>query len=187
MLSRKAGLTGFFLLCMAPSPSLAETAHQLQQALNAQPSATRVLQQYCQGRFPGLALQAVALPTGPDARPPSEPERFALRKGETLRTRHVSLRCGALVLSDAWNWYVPERLTAEMNKALDNSTEPFGHVVASLHFTRLTLSSETGNLPPGVLLRNRALLLRGGDRLPFSLVEESYLAAGFNHVALPPE
>ncbi|WP_051537106.1 hypothetical protein [Asaia prunellae] len=91
----------------------------------------------------------------------------------------MSLRCGNIALSDAWNWYVPQRLTAEMNRELETSTTPFGRVVASLHFTRKPLKSQISDLPPGILLRNRALLARGNDGKSFSLVEENYLIAGF--------
>ncbi len=180
MLSRKAGLTGFFLLCMAPSPSLAETALHLSQALNARASATEVLQEYCQRLYPGVKIAAVSLPTGQLPRPLPQGEFFTLTQGETIRARHVSLRCGDLALSDAWNWYVPERLTPEMNRALETTTSPFGHVVAPLHFTRQPLKSEMANLPPGILLRNRALLRRARDNLPFSIVEENYLVSGFS-------
>ncbi len=179
MLSRKAGLTGFFLLCMAPFPSMAETASRLSRALNAQNSATKVLQGYCQHLYPGVKITAVALPTDQLIPPLPHHEFFILAKGETIRTRHVSLRCGDLALSDAWNWYVPQRLAPEMNRALETTNSPFGHIVAPLRFTRRPLESRSTDLPPGILLRNRAVLLRG-DGLPFSLVEENYLVSGFS-------
>lgn len=176
---RKAGLTGFFLLSMAPSFSMAETAAHLNRALRAEPSATRVLQAYCQRIVPGVAVTAVSLPTNDRPAPAVLHARFALASGETIRTRHVSLRCGTLVLSDAWNWYIPERLTPEMNQELDTSTTPFGRVVAALRFHREHISSETTFLPAGILLRNTAMLRRGRDNLPFSLVVENYLTQGF--------
>jgi len=175
----KAGLTGFFLLCMAPSFSHAETADQLGRALQAEPSATKVLQAYCSRLAPGVAITAIPLPA--DSLPPPAPFRthFSLGADEHIRLRHVSLRCGTYVLSDAWNWYVPERLEPAMNKLLDTTTLPFGHVVAALRFHRVGLESERDHLPSDVLLRNTAMLTRGTDGLPFSLVVENYLASGF--------
>jgi hypothetical protein len=37
-----------------------------------------------------------------------------------VRYRRVRLRCGAYVLSEADNWYVPARLTDDMNRLLDD-------------------------------------------------------------------
>jgi hypothetical protein len=45
------------------------------------------------------------------------------------------------VLSEADNWYVPSRLTADMNKALDTSDIAFGRAVQALQFRRRTLSA----------------------------------------------
>lgn len=182
---RKAGLTGFFLLSMAPTHSLAETAAHLNEALRAEPSATRVLQAYCRRIAPGVAITALALPAGNMPPPAPFHERFDIRPDETIRVRHVSLRCGRLALSDAWNWYVPERLTPEMNRTLDTTTTPFGHAVAALRFRREALDSRTRSLPQGILLRNTAMLRRGADDLPFSMVVENYLAEGF--AAFPPD
>ncbi|WP_336760534.1 hypothetical protein [Asaia sp. VD9] len=177
---RKAGLTGFFLWSMASSPALAETAAHLKHALASQHSATRVLQVYCARIAPGVPVTAIAQPDQNDRTPPALlGATFHLGAHETLLARHVSLQCGTLVLSDAWNWYVPERLTPEMNHQLQTTDIPFGRVVAPLHFTRVPLSSVSEGLPPGILLRNTAMLTRQSDQMPFSLVEENYLIAGF--------
>ena len=47
--------------------------------------------------------------------------RMLLQAGpvEAVRYRHVRLACGAVVLSDAHNWYLPARLTPSMNRQLD--------------------------------------------------------------------
>jgi hypothetical protein len=58
---------------------------------------------------------------------------------ELLRFRRVELRCGVHVLSIADNWYVPARLTTEMNHLLDGGETPFGKVVRPLHPHRETL------------------------------------------------
>jgi hypothetical protein len=53
----------------------------------------------------------------------------------------VKLHCGAHVLSEADNWYVPSRLTAQMNHDLENSDIAFGRAIQALHFSRHTLSA----------------------------------------------
>jgi len=72
------------------------------------------------------------------------PEVRALLKvgaDEAVNYRRVRLRCGTLVLSEADNWYVPSRLTAEMNQQLETTDIAFGRAVKPLNFTRVTLSA----------------------------------------------
>jgi chorismate-pyruvate lyase len=104
-----------------------------------------------------------------------------------VRYRHVCLRCGAVVLSEAENWYVPSRLTPQMNALLDSSDEPFGRVVRPLAFRRLRRDAELPWTPtpgrrqhaaalrelPHTVLRHRAVLLLP-DGTPFSYLIESY-------------
>jgi len=113
---------------------------------------------------------------------------------DPVRYRRVKLMCGAHVLSEADNWYVPGRLTPEMNKLLDTTDSPFGVVVRALHFQRHTLSSTLLWLPlprgvgnecgrrarrgcgssmPSKLLEHRAVLTLP-DGTPFSEVVETY-------------
>jgi hypothetical protein len=123
---------------------------------------------------------------------------------EPVRYRHVRLRCGAHVLSEADNWYVPARLTPEMNAALDSSDIAFGRAVQPLHFRRQTLSAKLlwsplpadwderaapVKAPPGRTLaipdhviEHRAVL-RVPDGTPFSEVIETY---GGAVLAFPP-
>ncbi|UYH50635.1 hypothetical protein N5W20_05780 [Candidatus Kirkpatrickella diaphorinae] len=93
---------------------------------------------------------------------------------DALKLRHVSIRCGGIELSNAWNWYVPSRLTAEMNKMLDTSETPFGLAVKNLAFTRQVEHGFAPALPPGFIFQQRALLLRGLDHVPFAFVLENY-------------
>jgi hypothetical protein len=127
---------------------------------------------------------------------PTDEQRRELRvtRTDTVRYRRVKLLCGTFVLSEADNWYVPGRLTPEMNKLLDTSDTPFGRVVKSLKFQRHTLSAKVLSplLPPGWetlsparieglgepclparLLEHRALLTLP-DGTPFSEVVETY-------------
>jgi hypothetical protein len=171
--------------------------HRQLQALNAEllghDSATAVLQAICDRRAPGVKITATLA-----ADPPDENDRAAARAGlgvgpdEPVRYRRVDLACGAEVLSNAENWYLPSRLTPAMNRALDETRTPFGVVVGPLRFHRQNLSADflfeplpagweheppatydTMASPPPHVLRHRAVLATPDGR-PFSLVVESY-------------
>jgi chorismate-pyruvate lyase len=92
--------------------------------------------------------------------------------GQTIRYRRVQLFCGDHLLSEADNWYVPDRLSADMNKLLDTTQTPFGTVVRPLDFHRRTLKVTTLHDHAHVV-RVSALLL-SGTGAPFSLVVENY-------------
>ena len=107
--------------------------------------------------------------------------RMALGIGaeEPLAYRHVRLRCGGTVLSDAKNWYVPARLTPAMNTALETTRTPFGTVVRPLGFTRERLESRRGRAaecPAGTVLSHKAVL-RLADGRGISFVAECYTRA----------
>lgn len=97
----------------------------------------------------------------------------------------MRLTCGGAVLSVAHNWYVPARLTPEMNRALETSDTPFGKVVAPLGFTRERLASQRGRMaecPVGTVLSHRAVL-KMADGRAISLVVECYTLANLSRVA----
>jgi chorismate-pyruvate lyase len=118
--------------------------------------------------------------------------RLSVDAGEPIAYRHVQLVCGEQVLSEAYNWYVPSRLTVEMNQQLDTTDEPFGKVVRPLGFQRRTSSVELlwSPLPKGWELQAgkatqesmqipRAVLhhdavLYTSAQVPFSAVAETY-------------
>jgi chorismate-pyruvate lyase len=113
---------------------------------------------------------------------------------EPVRFRRVRLSCGVHVLSEADNWYVPARLTPDMNRVLDTTDTAFGRVVQALNFRRRTLSAKLlwsplpqnwdmgAPLPeasgatiaiPHEVLEHRAVLTLP-DGTPFSQVVERY-------------
>src|SRR5690349_20066798 len=77
-----------------------------------------------------------------------------------LGYRRVKLTCGSHVLSEADNWYVPDRLTPDMNHALDTTDVPFGAVVKPLNFRRETIRMEALT-DPAHSLRVTARLVSG--------------------------
>jgi hypothetical protein len=141
-------------------------------------------------------------------RPPSDEQRRELRvaTGVSVRYRHVRLLCGTVLLSEADNWYVPARLTRQMNRMLDATDTPFGRVVQALHFQRHTISAQLLWLPlpegwemnpdaggqgagelrmPPAVLQHRALLTLP-DGTPFSEVVETYSGNVLAFPAPPP-
>jgi chorismate-pyruvate lyase len=126
-----------------------------------------------------------------------------VKADEPLGYRRVRLKCGDHVLSDADNWYVPARLTPEMNHVLETTDTPFGKAVAALRFRRHTLKAdllwrplpndwEMGAAPapddkgalavPDHVLEHRAVLSTP-DGEPFSEVVETYTG---EVLAFPP-
>ena len=174
--------------------------HRQLQALNAEllshDSATAVLQALCDRRAPGVKITArlASDPPDPDDTAAARAD-LGVGPDEPVRYRRVDLACGDEVLSNAENWYLPSRLTPEMNRALDETRTPFGVVVGPLKFRRHNLSTEflfeplpsgwereppatydSLPSPPPHVLRHRATLATPDGR-PFSLVVESYTEA----------
>jgi hypothetical protein len=172
------------------------------QTLNAElltnDSATLTLEHWCEvhhlASIPRIVAERV-----PDIDKPASPEQrreLKVAPTDVVRYRRVNLLCGTVVLSEADNWYVPHRLTPEMNKLLETTDTPFGKAVKALNFQRHTLSSKLlwlplpegwemkasslkgdANLPlmPARLLQHRAVLTLP-DGTPLSEVVETYTA-----------
>jgi chorismate-pyruvate lyase len=153
----------------APAASVA----RLKSEILSGESATRVLTRWCANLH--LASPAIIRAERDTTMKDASTETRALLKvaaDEPIRYRRVKLVCGDHVLSEADNWYVPGRLTAEMNSRLDTSDTPFGTAVHALDFHRKTLDAVT-ELDASTPLRVRAVLLTP-DETPFSLVIENY-------------
>lgn len=172
----------------------------LLQTLNAEllshDSATMTLERWCTAHHMAAEPRIVAERVHDIDKPISSAQRqeLGITPTEPVRYRRVNLRCGALVLSQADNWYVPSRLTPDMNKLLDSTDTPFGKVVQALHFQRHTLWSKvlwwplpegwemqanavgnelaTASMPAQLLEHKAVLTLPDGT--PFSEVVESY-------------
>jgi hypothetical protein len=122
-----------------------------------------------------------------------------VRDPSDVRYRRVALQCGAHVLSVADNWYVPGRLTPEMNALLETTDTPFGKAVQPLQPYRRTIAVTTMWAPlprgweqqsrsrfrsrsrrllsiPKEVFQHRAVLYTA-DHLPFSEVVETYQSA----------
>lgn len=162
----------------------------LKTTLASHASATAALERWC-------AVRRIADPARISARQVRDadlPAQASLRSNLGVQPdaevayRHVRLSCGDAVLSQAHNWYLPDRLTAQMNQQLAETDIPFGRVVASLNFRRFPL--KTGRTdhacPADTVLANRAVL-RLPDGQALALVIECYTAATLSDTVGPPE
>jgi hypothetical protein len=206
-------LAAALLVCVAAAvyaqgaPAWADTfvsrveALALMQSLNAEilgsTSATLTLETWCRDHtLAGNPTIVAHLVKGADKiATPEQRRRLRVSAQETVRFRHVRLQCGPQVLSEADNWYVPGRLTADMNRQLDTTDTPFGKVVRPLEPYRQTFSvkmlwsplpegweretpsaigATTGHLDmPDALFEHRAVLYTNAHQ-PFSEVDEVY-------------
>jgi chorismate-pyruvate lyase len=167
----------------------------LNAALLSQDSATVTLQRWCDVHHLASPAHITAERVRETDKPltPAQREQLQLTATDEVRYRKVRLRCGGIVLSEADNWYVPARLTPQMNRQLETTDTPFGVVVQPLHFQRHTLSAELLWQPmpagwemtpppaegpgklcfPAHVLQHRAVL-RLPDGTPISEVVETY-------------
>lgn len=119
----------------------------LVQGLNAEilasRSATATLERWCRDHAlaPEPRVVAEVMAGAPPAPTAEQRRRLGADSGEVVRYRRVRLRCGEQVLSEAENWYLPGRLTPEMNRALETTDTPFGRVVAPLEPHRQTFAA----------------------------------------------
>ncbi|HEY1447869.1 MAG TPA: hypothetical protein VGF33_04990 [Caulobacteraceae bacterium] len=147
------------------------SAGGLEAAIVGGASASAVLQGWCADHgLPKLTAQRM---TG--AKKPADATILAAlgaRPGEKVAYRRVRLGCGAKELSEADNWYLPDRLTPAMNRQLEETDTPFGLAVRPLNFSRRTLAVK--HAPDSDhLLEVRAVLLSAAGA-PFSYVVEDY-------------
>jgi hypothetical protein len=194
-----AGVSTFSTAQEASSPFTRLEALALIETLNAEllasKSATATLETWCADHRMAEAPKILAKRAAAPEKPASAEtrRRLSVSDAEIVKYRRVQLVCGGHVLSEADNWYVPGRLTEEMNRLLEETETPFGKVVAALHPFRRTFQTkllwsplpsgwETGaraeeDAPappaPHALIEHRALLY-GEDQQPFSEVDETY-------------
>ena len=143
----------------------AEPVRQLDAELLATKSATAVLQKHCAEPI-RAEVDRGASHDDPDVR-----KQLQAGPDEPIVYRRVRLMCGGRVFSRAENWYLPGRLTPEMNAALAGDA-PYGAVIRPLSPSRRTLSHEP--LSGGEdILRHRALVLDKAGR-PLAEVVETY-------------
>lgn len=195
------------LACVRLVRRKALTAEALLQTLNgdllASNSATLTLEKWCgDHKLAGTAKIIAKQKHVGETPPPPPPLAQALLRitaNETVRYRSVELSCGDKVLSVADNWYVSDRLTPEMNEALDTTTTPFGKVVAPFKPFRQTYSVKflwrplpngwemncalptvdaLSEIPDRILEHQATVSTKDGE--PISFVDERYTKSMFD-------
>jgi chorismate-pyruvate lyase len=140
-------------------------------------SATRTLEEWCGEHHMADDPKIVARRVGDIRKEPSaeQLERLRVRDASEVQYRRVELRCGAHILSEADNWYVPGRLTPEMNALLTTTDTPFGKTVQPLHPYRRTVAVTTlwSPLPHGWEQKPRARF-RGRRRRPLVMPKDVF-------------
>jgi hypothetical protein len=161
-------------------------------------NAPATLETWCRDHKLAPAPKIVARVNRGEAPPATAEQRRRLQVGDDERViaRSVELRCGDVVLSRARNWYVPGRLTADMNRLLETTDTPFGAVIQRLQPYRQTIGVrmlwqplpqgwESGGgggsagppaaalAIPDALFEHRAIVYTG-DRKALSEVDEVY-------------
>jgi chorismate-pyruvate lyase len=170
---------------------------QLNGALLASHSATATLDAWCADHHIADAAHIAAIRDQNADKPLSDAQRaiLAVSANEPVRYRRVHLACGAHVLSEAENWYVPSRLSAAMNQSLDTTDTPFGVAVKDLQPTRQTLSVERlwSPLPPGWDRKAQPAELPANENASLAIPRELFrhvavvLDAGHHPIALVTE
>jgi chorismate-pyruvate lyase len=167
----------------APVRAPAQALEALNRMLLLRESATRSFEEWCgtHGLSPAHGVVAEVVHAGRALLSAVWRRRLGVGPCDPVHLRRVRLSCSGIVLSEASNWYVPARLTAEMRQRLEWSDAPFGRVVEALmNFRRIRFGTERlwdperGGEAPVHVLKHRALLVAGEAWVPFSEVEETY-------------
>jgi uncharacterized protein YjiS (DUF1127 family) len=165
-------------------------------------TATEALHAWCAAR--GLSTGPItAVKQDPDQR--RYPDDDMLDELRPERHERIAYRCvrlvrGLVLLSEADNWFIPDRLPPEVHDLLEATDVPFGAAVAALQpsrrtyfvrFAELSTASEagTGGCPAGLsssmpILEHKAAVL-GRNRQPLDVVSERYCAALLGGVEAP--
>ena len=171
------------------------------QTLNAEilgsRSATKSLEKWCRDHDMADDAKILAhLIQGVNKAPTEEQmQHLMIANPEEVKYRRVQLQCGDHVLSQAENWYVPSRLSPEINHLLETSDIPFGKAVQSLQPYRRTFAAKMLWSPladgwerkpnksqtktkiplfiPEEIFAHNAILYTG-DHMPFAEVSEIY-------------
>ena len=148
-------------------------ARKLSADLLASSSATLTLEKWCADHNMAAEPKIVARLVRGAHKPASQETLARLgAAGTDLKYRRVQLYCGQHLFSEADNWYVPSRLTPEMNRQLDETDTPFGKVVRPLAPYRRTFSSIMLHSPTALFEHDAVLY--SSTHQPIAEVRETY-------------
>lgn len=160
---------------------------RLSDRLLASRSATAALQSWCEEH--GIGQGKIAVVHLPPARQPAVDDyvldALMLTKQETISVRRVRLERGRVCLSEADNWFVPERLTKLMVQTLATTNIPFGRVIEHVKPFRRTIhirflpdlingGAQTADLADAIPIFEHTAVVHRADGTPVSVVHEVY-------------
>lgn len=165
----------FFLLLslIIPYASLKAAIKEsapLEEALNQRQSATATLQNFCNTN---IYIDHIDI-NNKNIIPDEVIKKLNISDNNTIKIRHVHLKCAHIIYSDAWNYYVPSRLPNKTQKILLTTNIPFGRALGEKNFLRLPLSQQESSLKPPFILQNRAVLFDKTNHLPLAFIIENY-------------
>jgi hypothetical protein len=160
--------------------SVLEAFKTLSARLLASDSATRTLEAWCiEHRIGDGVVHVCATPTAGDCVVDNQTlDLLRPAVGEIPRLRRVVLMRGAVTLSRAVNWYIPQRLPLGMQHILDTTNVPFGLVVESLNVFRHTFHIA---LTPTNLVHRAVVRKKEGQAI--AVVHEHYQLTLVNQFA----
>ncbi len=167
-------------LVLVPGPGRHD-ASELARFIRAHATVTSALERWCLltglGSAPIEARvhESVVHQVGSAAEPlPNGVTGLELEPGMRIVCRKVALVCGPAVLMEATNWYVPDRLPADIALTLETTSTPFGWAIEALGVQRIEVRDIAAQA--GELFAQQAIVCdRGGNRLAF--VVERFLPA----------
>ena len=133
----------------AATPQSIAKISALRDEIGMTASATQVLDRWCTSHHmsPAGAVIAEKVANKPVPATAQLRRTLQLRASDRVQLRHVRLRCSGHILSVARLWYVPSRLPASMEASLQQTSTPFGKVVAPMHLDRQSAGSSSAWFP----------------------------------------
>lgn len=150
-------------------------AHAFLDRLERHATASAALAEWCAARFPDRTGPLCATVIEDRELPPADPAPLPRDPGAPMRYRRVRLDWGGMMVSQAENWYLPDRLPDGIAACLLDSTIPFGVLLAPFAPLRRAIRTRFPDLPDVALEVQAVMSLPGrGD---VALVRELYSRA----------
>jgi len=165
---------------MTEGPDVGERIQELSTCLINGSTATGTLQAWCEEHHLSKGpISIICRHHAPASRIDDDIlDQLEARPREPIWYRRVQLVRGSLPLSEAENWFVPQRLPPEIAEVLATTDVPFGQAIAPLKPFRRTLSVRVPALRPGCSAEQLSGMCRIERRLPAVVLEHEAVVLG---------